>query len=438
MERQPVPCGKCENCVKNRKQMWTGKLVAEAETSMSVAFLTLTYAKEPESFVYRDVQLMLKRYRKHMAAKHRTRVRFFCVGERGDVNGRIHWHLILFFNKTTWVEPPAMNTHWRFWSHGWTQVQNLRPDSLRTKKIRYCVMYAVKGFSDRNKDLPRPRFSVGSLDEPYALGGEYIVNLAADMGQKGIVPDGTYTLPGVVYEKGQKAGQFQRFPLAGACRRIFVEVWRQSWIDRYGSDNVPVNDWLLRYDKDGLHPIFTDQKKHLLPAGQVRAGRISVVEPEGSVEMSGKSEDRYLTGPGWSLHLQVATNGRATLYDFVTDTRYEIGRSISDVLDLPADLVLYYDKWLSMVRGPNWVFNDGEETKETECISAALVGCRDADEYAAWLDRNYADYLADRDRATTGRPIRKDATRSVVATVETKDPARRRVFSLPQGAGAGS
>lgn len=58
-------------------------------------FATLTYdeANYTPSLNYRDIQLWLKRLRKHLP---RESLRYFVAGEYGDLTGRAHWHALLF------------------------------------------------------------------------------------------------------------------------------------------------------------------------------------------------------------------------------------------------------------------------------------------------------------------------------------------------------
>lgn len=47
---------------------------------------------------YRDIQLFLKRIRKHIYKYYNEKVRFYIIGEYGTKSLRPHWHLLLFFN----------------------------------------------------------------------------------------------------------------------------------------------------------------------------------------------------------------------------------------------------------------------------------------------------------------------------------------------------
>lgn len=90
-------CGQCMPCRFNRRRIWSHRIMLEAGQYTDNAFVTLSYSDEclPDtgSVVPADVQLWLKRLRK---AVDPIRIRFFAVGEYGDVSERPHYHVALF------------------------------------------------------------------------------------------------------------------------------------------------------------------------------------------------------------------------------------------------------------------------------------------------------------------------------------------------------
>lgn len=88
-------CGQCMPCRFNRRRVWTGRLLLESDLYPVSCFATLTYDKDhvPGELVPRDLQLFLKRLRKRLFPQ---KVRFYGVGEYGDVNLRPHFHIVLF------------------------------------------------------------------------------------------------------------------------------------------------------------------------------------------------------------------------------------------------------------------------------------------------------------------------------------------------------
>lgn len=87
-----VPCGKCSECKLDHAREWSYRVLMEVKSSEKPCyFLTLTYAVavKPNK---KDLQLFMKRLRNIVGPD----VRFFACGERGESNGRWHYHVILF------------------------------------------------------------------------------------------------------------------------------------------------------------------------------------------------------------------------------------------------------------------------------------------------------------------------------------------------------
>lgn len=101
-------CGQCLPCRINRRRMWAQRLMLEKMTQTDACFVTLTYRDEEiwdvssdwsavrgviGNLVPKDAQDWLKRIRKEVLP---TKLRYFLVGEYGDVNERPHYHVALF------------------------------------------------------------------------------------------------------------------------------------------------------------------------------------------------------------------------------------------------------------------------------------------------------------------------------------------------------
>lgn len=88
-------------CRINRRRLWSHRLQLEAMTHGDSVWTTLTYSDEslpktPEGHPTlrpRDIQLWLKRFRQTISPQ---KIRFFLVGEYGDLTQRPHYHAALF------------------------------------------------------------------------------------------------------------------------------------------------------------------------------------------------------------------------------------------------------------------------------------------------------------------------------------------------------
>lgn len=156
--RIDIPCGVCVGCLKRRADDWALRVMHEASCWSSNCFVTLTYGRDRlppgGSLDHRDVQLFLKRLRKHFCVP----VRYFMCGEYGPLNLRPHYHACLFnvsFGDcvvrgksgagVVFSESATLN---RLWSHGMCTVQELVPQTAF-----YCAKYTVKHLNKPGGDI---------------------------------------------------------------------------------------------------------------------------------------------------------------------------------------------------------------------------------------------------------------------------------------------
>ena len=92
-----VACGKCSQCLIAKSNEWAYRCMEESKQYKDNCFVTLTYndtfLPDNGSLCRRDLQLFIKRLRKHIYPK---KVRFFYCGEYGKKGSRPHYHIILF------------------------------------------------------------------------------------------------------------------------------------------------------------------------------------------------------------------------------------------------------------------------------------------------------------------------------------------------------
>lgn len=90
-------CGQCMPCRVNRRRTWMHRILLEASCHGQNSFVTLTYNSESVpsdgSLRPRHLTLFLKKLRRRF---DKLQLRYFAVGEYGDVGGRPHYHLGLF------------------------------------------------------------------------------------------------------------------------------------------------------------------------------------------------------------------------------------------------------------------------------------------------------------------------------------------------------
>lgn len=148
-----VPCGRCISCRINRGQEWKDRLLHELEGWKEATFLTLTYDPEnyPEngSLSKDELQRFFKRYRKY---KKEYKIRYYAVGEYGDVSKRAHYHAIVFGGS-------RKDEVSRIWGLGHTMI-----GSVTEASIAYVTDYITKKLYG-----PKSKEVYGDRLPPFAL-----------------------------------------------------------------------------------------------------------------------------------------------------------------------------------------------------------------------------------------------------------------------------
>lgn len=102
-----VPCGRCAQCQKNRKQSYTVRAKAEYQKygPLKTCMLNLTVNDENMEKVFpngelnhEEFQKFMKRLRRSLNKKYGTnvKIKYICGAEYGEDNGRPHFHIIIY------------------------------------------------------------------------------------------------------------------------------------------------------------------------------------------------------------------------------------------------------------------------------------------------------------------------------------------------------
>lgn len=172
-----VPCGKCMACRIQKRKEWSLRMLHEKEFWDDSIFVTLTYddSHVPDNYtlVKRDLQLFIKRLRKAIVPR---RIKYFACGEYGDLNGRPHYHAIIFGLSLSPADKQIIMDNWNYcdWS-----VDSIREKSFglaEPDSINYVAQYIDKKFTGekaqeeyvrKNRD---PVFRILSL----GIGARYV------------------------------------------------------------------------------------------------------------------------------------------------------------------------------------------------------------------------------------------------------------------------
>nr|AOV86368.1 putative replication protein VP4 [uncultured virus] len=145
-------CGQCMFCRFNRRRIWTHRLMLEALVHTKASFLTLTYDDENlppgGQLVKRDLQLFIKRLRKAYG-----QLRYFAVGEYGDLSLRPHYHAALYG-----LDREDMEVVETAWGKGRVSL-----DDLTVQSAAYICGYVVKKLNKETDEISVPEFAIMSL-----------------------------------------------------------------------------------------------------------------------------------------------------------------------------------------------------------------------------------------------------------------------------------
>lgn len=165
-------CGQCLPCrIKNRR-LWAHRLQLEALLYADNSFVTLTYANEhlpKDGLSLGDYTNFLKRFRQRISP---LRIRFYGCGEYGELNGRPHYHFVLFGWPSNQKANDLLNS---CWGKGF-----IESEPLTTGRCKYIAKYVVKKMTSVDDERLcglNPEFSTKSLKPGLGFGMvEHIAN----------------------------------------------------------------------------------------------------------------------------------------------------------------------------------------------------------------------------------------------------------------------
>ena len=143
----PIGCGKCIECMKQKKRNWQVRLLEEIKHDKSGKFVTLTFSEEALECLNKDVviktmdsiienemaTLAVRRFLERWRKKHKKSVKHWLITELGH-NGteRIHLHGIIFTNEIEDIK--------NIWKYGHIWIG----EYVNEKTINYIVKYCNK------------------------------------------------------------------------------------------------------------------------------------------------------------------------------------------------------------------------------------------------------------------------------------------------------
>lgn len=192
-------CGQCLPCRVKRRRIWVHRLLLEGLLHAESSFVTVTYTDEHlpliagrPSLRRADYRAWLKRLRSRMQEiVPGWKLRFFLVGEYGDVEGRPHFHAALFGYRGCefgdwFVYSGQKRRECKCVSCGLIRLTwgkgRIHQGCVERKSMQYLAGYTVKGMTndnDRRLDGREPEFARMSLRP--GIGAGCAVRIAATM-----------------------------------------------------------------------------------------------------------------------------------------------------------------------------------------------------------------------------------------------------------------
>lgn len=252
--RYSHPCGRCRECLINRREGWVARCLLELKDHTEACFLTLTYAPgtEPEVLDVDHVQRFMKRLR------HSGRFRYFGVGEYGDKYGRPHWHYLIFgreFDRGLQMFPK--------WDYGFAFVGDVNQQSAR-----YVAGYQVNAMGSNKKPVPsmsrRPGIGFNGLIDLY----NQSLEVTGKPPQYLFQGDKKFYFPAYYRDK---MSALQHPDLVGVSRLPGLDLKRSAFISVFNSIRSTLDEdersFLLarnigQYDHDWYARQLLDEAKH--------------------------------------------------------------------------------------------------------------------------------------------------------------------------------
>lgn len=141
----PVSCRRCFECRDQRINDLVGRSMAESAYSSWTVAISLTYADSSQREVdFAHRVLTPSHFQKFIRALRDSHhcIRYLVAGERGGLNGRAHFHALLFGTSAFpgWPDNRYFRWHMEQWPHGFVSTEYVRD----ARAARYVVKYITK------------------------------------------------------------------------------------------------------------------------------------------------------------------------------------------------------------------------------------------------------------------------------------------------------
>jgi len=153
----PIGCGKCIECMKQKKRNWQVRLLEEIKADRIAKFVTLTFTNEAveelkkliivKSLIWENdvATLAVRRFLERWRKQYKTSVKHFLITELGHKGTeRIHLHGIIWTDKDEFYI-------WQKWEYGMIWCGSY----VNEKTMNYIVKYINKLDNDHKGYVPK-------------------------------------------------------------------------------------------------------------------------------------------------------------------------------------------------------------------------------------------------------------------------------------------
>ncbi len=228
--RLEVPCGKCVECLQDRREMWSLRIAEEWKDHTDSAFITLTYDNENITYgehlptlVKSDLQNWFKRLRDRIKP---IKVRYYAVGEYGTKTLRPHYHVILFGLPLKLIKDGILEQTWK---HG-----HVHYGTLTRASIHYATKYHVNRYND--VEGSEPSFTLMSRNP--GIGARYLKKMEKIHDgnlERAYYQDGNYKKRLPRYYRDKLYTEDEREHINNMSKR--VSIYDEETIKKHYKDN---------------------------------------------------------------------------------------------------------------------------------------------------------------------------------------------------------
>ena len=226
-------CGKCPNCLKNKKKEWADRLKVEMRYHPYCYFVGLTNAPEYYPLDGSLSKKVAQKYKKRLEYYFGETPQTFMVGEYGDKTERAHYHVCVFADRD------AFNAIKDAWKFGNVSIERLTPG-----RCDYSAGYVTKKMTKKDDERlngREPEFFLASRKPAlgYGLLFDILERMATDEEFKERIL--RYSYPPSSVRMGGKWIRLPRY-IRDKLRHIWkeynVEVQKQAKYDKAQKDRT--------------------------------------------------------------------------------------------------------------------------------------------------------------------------------------------------------